>query len=179
MNTSRSVLAVGFGAFVFVGCSAATEGPNSAESAGSAAQAQTTCVQNVLCIKGDHWDPTACKCVPDACVSQEGGPCGGFVANPCTCASGLICKPNRIPDLPGTCDEPPRCCPTGWAMYACNDADGTSGLNCHNPLLGCASSLTCGGGCDFEVTGRCPVCDPLVCPPGEVWDVSLCSCLPL
>jgi hypothetical protein len=30
------------------------------------------CVDNVLCIRGDHWDPTLCKCVPDADVDAAG-----------------------------------------------------------------------------------------------------------
>jgi hypothetical protein len=139
------------------------------------------CVDNVLCIVGDHWDPTLCKCVPDAdagvCISSEDGPCGGFTTHPCTCAPGLTCVPNRIPDIPGTC-QPARCCPASWDMYSCKEENGSAGLNCHNPLLGCASSLTCGGGCDFEVTGRCPVCDPLVCPAGETWNPVVCKCEP-
>lgn len=114
---------------------------------------------------------------PSACISGEDGPCGGFTTHPCTCAPGLICKPNRIPDIPGTC-QPNRCCPVGWNMYRCNEEDGTTGLNCHNPKLGCASSLTCGTGCDFEVSGRCPVCDPIRCPVGERWDSALCKCVP-
>ncbi len=112
-----------------------------------------------------------------ACLSQEDGPCGGFTQNPCTCAPGLVCEPNRIPDIPGTC-EPARCCPVGWDMYTCNEENGSTGLNCHNPELGCASSLVCGAGCDFQVRGRCPVCDPLVCPAGSRWDVSLCKWVP-
>ena len=67
------------------------------------------CVQNVLCIKGDHWDRQLCKCVPDACVSQEGGPCGGFVAHPCTCAPGLECVSSGIPDVGGTCKASGGC----------------------------------------------------------------------
>jgi hypothetical protein len=110
-----------------------------------------------------------------ACVSQEDGPCGGFTTHACTCAPGLYCKANPIPDIPGTC-EPARCCPTGWDIYSCHEENGTTGFNCHNPLLGCASSLVCNGGCDFQVTGRCPVCDPVVCPPGQKWDVNLCKC---
>jgi hypothetical protein len=140
------------------------------------------CVDNILCILGTHWDASLCKCVPDAkpaaaCVSQEDGPCGGFIINPCTCAPGLTCVPNKIADLPGTC-QPARCCPAGWDMYACREEDGTSGLNCHDPQLACASSLTCGAGCDFEVTGRCPVCDPIVCPAGETFDRVQCKCVP-
>jgi hypothetical protein len=71
-----------------------------------------------------------------------------------------------------------RCCPAGFSMYSCQEPDGGKGFNCHNPQLGCASSLTCGGGCDFEVVGRCPVCDPLVCPTGQTFDRTLCRCVP-
>jgi hypothetical protein len=140
------------------------------------------CIQNVLCIRGDHFDRTLCKCVPDAdagaCISQEDGPCGGFIQNACQCAAGLVCVPNRIPDLPGTC-EPARCCPLGWDMYACTEENGSGGFNCHNPLLACPSSLSCGGGCDFQVQGQCPVCDPIRCPAGETFDRTLCQCVPL
>jgi hypothetical protein len=111
------------------------------------------------------------------CISSEDGPCGGFTQHPCQCGSGLICVPNRIPDIPGTC-EPNRCCPAGWDMFACKEENGTSGLNCHNPQLACASSLVCDEGCDFQVTGRCPVCDPIRCPQGEVFDQTLCKCVP-
>jgi len=134
------------------------------------------CVENVLCIQGDHWDRVQCKCVPNACVSGEDGPCGGFSQKPCTCAAGLVCKPNRIPDIPGTC-EPQRCCPAGWSMYACQEENGSSGFNCHNPKLGCASSDVCGAGCDLEVSGRCPVCDPIPCPAGQVFDRTACKCV--
>jgi hypothetical protein len=94
-----------------------------------------------------------------ACISKEDGPCGGFVAHPCTCAPGLKCVPNRIPDVPGTC-QPEKCCPLDWQMYPCMDGDRDTDYNCHNPQLACASSLTCGGGCDFQVYGRCPVPPP-------------------
>ena len=29
-----------------------------------------TCVDNVLCIETDHWDPKLCKCVPNVCVDN-------------------------------------------------------------------------------------------------------------
>jgi hypothetical protein len=146
---NRIRVAVLLGAFAS-GCSGSAE--PTMRSQGEALAA--SCVQNVLCIKGAHWDPQACKCVPDACVSSEDGPCGGFTTHPCTCAPGLVCVPNRIPDVPGTCEQP-RCCPATWNMYRCNEENGGTAFACHNPLLGCASSLTCGQGCDFEVTGQC------------------------
>jgi hypothetical protein len=74
----------------------------------------------------------------------------------------------------------PHCCPRDWDMYACRDTDDpvSKGLNCHNPVLACPLSLICGQGCDFEVTGRCPVCDPIICPLGERFDSTLCRCVP-
>jgi hypothetical protein len=42
-----------------------------------------------------------------ACVSQKGGHCGGNTAQPCTCASGLVCTPgdsgSPFGDVGGTC----------------------------------------------------------------------------
>jgi hypothetical protein len=72
------------------------------------------CVDNVLCKIGEHWDSSACACVPNGtdagstsdagrCVSGLGGHCGGFVANPCVCAAGLKCRLSPIPDVGGTC----------------------------------------------------------------------------
>jgi hypothetical protein len=47
------------------------------------------------------------------------------------------------------------CCPKDWLMYDCKYPDGRAGFNCHNPAMGCASSDTCGNGCDTAVSGRC------------------------
>jgi hypothetical protein len=153
------------------------ETPTAPRDQALSASPPAACVQNVLCIRGDHWDPVLCKCVSDVCVSQEDGPCGGFTQNPCTCAKGLKCVLNPIPDVPGTC-EPDRCCPTGWNMYSCREENGRAGFNCHNPRQGCPSSQTCGGGCDLEVTRRCPgVCDPLPCASPQLWDPALCRCV--
>jgi len=169
-------------AAVFSGCSGAPE-PDSSNvgvtNEAVASSAKRICIQNVLCVLGSHFDTTLCKCVPnppDICISKEDGPCGGFTQHPCRCAPGLTCVPSKIPDAPGTC-EPARCCPVGWNMYRCNEENGGTGFNCHNPALGCASSLTCGAGCDLEVSGRCPVCDPIKCPAGEVFSRELCKCV--
>jgi hypothetical protein len=48
-----------------------------------------------------------------------------------------------------------QCCPAGWDLYSCTYPNGTKGQACHNPQMGCASSLTCGQGCDPVVTGTC------------------------
>jgi len=55
----------------------------------------------------------------------------------------------------GTSDAGANCCPANWSMYDCTFQDGGRGLACHNPALGCASSLACGQSCDPVVTGRC------------------------
>jgi hypothetical protein len=57
-------------------------------------------------------------------------------------------------DSPSDVEER-ACCPAGWLLYGCAYADGATGQACHNPALGCASSTTCGEGCDRVVSGRC------------------------
>ena len=61
------------------------------------------CVDNVLCIQGDHWDSTLCQCVPNP-------PPPG----PCPCAAGQICV-TQIggPAIP---NPPPSQCETPDAM---------------------------------------------------------------
>lgn len=182
MKTNGIGVLVFFSAALFSACGglADTDGGATPGVIGEAVSpAKKQCVETVLCVAGSHFDTTLCRCVPDtsnACISKEGGPCGGFTQDPCRCAAGLTCVPNAIPDIPGTC-EPTRCCPSAWDMYSCKEASGGTGFNCHDPALGCASSLTCGGGCDFEVSGRCPVCDPIVCPAGQIFSRELCKCV--
>lgn len=48
-----------------------------------------------------------------------------------------------------------NCCPANYEYYSCTFPDGGAGHACHNPALGCASSTTCGVGCDPVVTGVC------------------------
>jgi hypothetical protein len=70
------------------------------------------------------------------------------------------------------------CCPTGFLLYACQMASGESGFACHNPAMGCASSLYCGQGCDPQVSGRCPCIDTVLCIQGDHFDPTLCKCVP-
>ncbi|HEX8791821.1 MAG TPA: hypothetical protein VF765_12795 [Polyangiaceae bacterium] len=84
----------------------------------------------------------------------------------CACANGqtscsITCPDgtqgecsNGVPTCGGTVDAG-NCCPAGWDLYACTWPDGGAGQACHNPQLGCASSTTCGQGCDQVVTGQC------------------------
>ena len=79
------------------------------------------------------------------------------------------------------------CCPTGYDLYDCQLPGGGAGFACHNPALGCASSQTCGQGCDPQVSGRCPLSfgdaaptciDNVLCIQGDHFDTTLCKCVP-
>lgn len=70
------------------------------------------------------------------------------------------------------------CCPASFEMYSCQHRDGSTGLACHNPAMGCASSLTCGQGCDPEVSGRCQCVQNVLCIVGDHFDSNLCKCVP-
>jgi hypothetical protein len=115
-----------------------------------------------------------------ACASPACAPAGDYIATFCgyaepADASALGCMGSST----ATCTETPftwpppagsppvrgvlgaaaadagSCCPTGWGLSSCTYPDGGTGQQCHNPALGCASSTTCGLGCDTVVVGRC------------------------
>jgi hypothetical protein len=89
---------------------------------------------------------------------SAGCACDGTVINiVCTgLPAGFVAKPLAHS---GECEDggpdAGACCPQDWLGYKCNFPDGTPGYACHNPALGCASSMTCGEGCDTVVTGQC------------------------
>ena len=63
-----------------------------------------TCVENVLCIQGDHWDSALCQCVPNPPPPAQ-----------CPCASGQLCVTQiggpAIPAAPpGQCEVPDPTC---------------------------------------------------------------------
>jgi|GEM_PF-3590143 len=70
------------------------------------------------------------------------------------------------------------CCPSGSILYDCQEPGGGAGFACHNPALGCASSLTCGQGCDPQVSGRCQCVQTGACILGYHPDPTLCRCVP-
>jgi hypothetical protein len=81
---------------------------------------------------------------------------------PCKIADAGAPPPDSGTTDSGTIDSSPpppvdagACCPANYTMYACTYPGGGSGFACHNPAMGCASSLTCGQGCDPVVTGKC------------------------
>jgi hypothetical protein len=84
----------------------------------------------------------------------------------CACPNGMTSCTLTCPDgTAGNCSsghptcggqaDAGNCCPAGYDLYACTFPDGGAGKACHNPQLGCASSTTCGVGCDPVVTGSC------------------------
>lgn len=93
-------------------------------------------------------------------ASCAGNPSGLGVSNHTTSDAGL------------------DCCPTNFDLYDCQHKDGTKGMACHNPAMGCASSLTCGQGCDPEVAGRCECVENVLCVKGSHFDHNLCKCIP-
>jgi hypothetical protein len=119
----------------------------------------------------------ALLCVTGIQPSPE--PCGCPI-----CADAGVASP----------DAALACCPTRFLLYGCKGPDGGAGFACHNPALGCASSLTCGQGCDPQVSGPCvpdqdagakppldaqPACvDNVLCINGDHFDTTLCKCVP-
>lgn len=95
----------------------------------------------------------------DIQVSEAGWACAcpnGQTSCSITCPDGTAGEcTNGSPQCGGTADAGGNCCPAGYDLYSCTFPDGGAGQACHNPQLGCASSTTCGQGCDPVVTGRC------------------------
>ena len=115
--------------------------------------------------------PLVCNvmCPMLACV-------GGYLPNPEPCGCP-ICAPNSDAGVTSS-DAGLACCPTGFVLYGCTEPDGGAGFACHNPALGCASSLTCGQGCDPQVSGRCQCVQTGACILGYHPDPTLCQCVP-
>src|SRR5512142_709666 len=70
------------------------------------------------------------------------------------------------------------CCPASFDLYSCQHENGTTGMACHNPAMGCASSMQCGQGCDPEVSGRCECVQNVLCVVGDHFARNLCKCVP-
>jgi hypothetical protein len=115
----------------------ATPDQQGSEQSATSAEAVKTCVDVVLCKVGTHWSTTLCKC-----AAGYDDSCGGFVAHPVECDTGLDCSHvdangHRInPDLPGVCLEGPGQHCGGFVAnpHAC-----ASPLKCHlnrNPDTG-------------------------------------------
>jgi hypothetical protein len=152
-----------------VGCPALCEAPRPFGDAGARMNwdgtyfpagtcgAGMACVGQACATAGDY---VATLCgyaeLPDAAPV---GACGG-VATPTCVDLPFVWPPSAdAGTIRGTLGAPSNdagaCCPAGWNLYSCTYPDAGAGLQCHNPALGCASSTTCGQGCDAIVTGRC------------------------
>jgi len=86
--------------------------------------------------------------------------------------------PPQLDSMPLGPDGGLACCPIGFDLYACQVPGGGEGVACHNPAMGCASSQTCGQGCDGQVTGRCACVQTELCIQGDHFDTPLCKCVP-
>jgi hypothetical protein len=75
-----------------------------------------------------------------------GDSCGGFVFKPQACAPGLECIAGRIPDVPGTCQDPGAnpCVAAGGKCVALVPG------SCDNGAVGDARQYSCGGGLGVE-----------------------------
>jgi hypothetical protein len=97
------------------------------------------------------------------CISGEGGPCGGFVANACRCAEGLVCRYPGVPDVPGVCRKPDAgmehsCFPT------CNRC--VSGICCGQECCGKGEWCDMSTGVPTCKCGNQPSCvSPNTCQP--------------
>jgi hypothetical protein len=122
-----------------------------------------------LVLLGSAW--TGCSQGPALVNTPEGGTtadaCPALGCNP-YCPDGVLKDVNGCDTcqcVPGDAGADAEevgtdggdCCPVGWSFYACTFPDGGAAHACHNPALGCASSLTCGEGCDPVVSWRCGV----------------------
>ncbi len=119
---------------------------------------ETTC--NLTCPDGTQGTCSNGQPYCDVTQADAGLACAcpnGQASCSITCPDGTQgeCS-NGVPTCGGTVDAG-NCCPAGWNLYGCTYPDGGSGQACHNPQLGCASSTTCGQGCDPVVSGRCGV----------------------
>jgi hypothetical protein len=117
--------------------------------------ASATC--SLLCPDGTTGTCQGGQPFCDIQVGEAGWACAcpqGRSACTLTCPDGTAGECSNGHPVCGQADSG-ACCPAGYDLYACTFADGGTGQACHNPAMGCASSTTCGLGCDPVVNGRC------------------------
>jgi hypothetical protein len=141
----------------------------SGDAGGGSADAGSCCPVGWLllnCSYPDGHGGIACHNPALGCASSLtcGAGCDAVVTGPCGDDGGVSdgsvgdASPDATSDASGGGDgstDAGDCCPATWDLYTCAYLDGGSGMACHNPAQGCASSNICGGGCDRVVTGRC------------------------
>jgi hypothetical protein len=116
------------------------------------------------------------------CASSAGGPCGGFAQAPCTCAAGLVCQPNGIPDVPGTCAPPADAGQDAGCVdnVLCVLGDHWDPVHCK-----CVPDSDAGGSAEggtvVDAGGPKPdaACvDNDLCIVGDHWNPVQCKCVP-
>ena len=107
------------------------------------------CVDNVLCIRGLHWSPILCQCVPDdegLCSNDSDCRLFDDTCNSCDCRAL------------STADIDPTCSGPGVACFA---------APCINKIAVCV---------DGQCTARCV--QIALCAVTAHWDTALCQCVP-
>lgn len=118
----------------------------------------------VVGCSNDNGDSDAATSAPDAASAKDGG---GVDQS----------APADEVGAPGQ-DAGAACCPVGYMLYDCELPGGGTGMACHDPAMGCASSTTCGQGCDPQVVGRCACVENQLCQLSEHFDINRCACVP-
>ena len=102
----------------------------------------SVCIDRVLCIRGDHFDPVACKCVPDEDASSQPD------------AGGRRCIDNVL-------------CIQGdhWDPVACKCVPGCmSAADCHGALPQvCVAECDGGPGACAHFACRAGACETVIC----------------
>jgi len=98
----------------------------------------TACIDNVLCIRGDHFDPALCRCVPDLDAAVDLGP-----RVDAACVETVLCVRGDHFD-PALC----RCVPDGCsATSECTGALPALCQLCSDGSSGCAHFACVAGQC--------------------------------
>lgn len=165
MTTGSGGTVNGSGGSSSTGSGGATSGAG-----GSGGTVDAGCLGPVPCPSGLHWDPDHCLCVYNArdagCVSAQGEPCGGNIADPCTCADGLVCTARTdsgvIADVGGICEP------------ASDAGNGILHCGATQHVCACANGAYClaGNALCIAPTSPCPAGISLACPTTE----HVCQC---
>jgi len=140
MTLTNLVCALGF--TLATACSAVGPSVNPGSTGGTSGTGGSgTCVDNVLCIRGDHFDTTLCKCVPDV----DAGP---------VCIDNVLCIRGDHFDTT-LC----KCVPDKVAGTQCSTAADCKGAlpalceQCANGSTACAHFECVAGACQTVI---CP-----------------------
>lgn len=119
--------------------------------------ADAACVDNVLCIAGDHWDPVLCTCVPDSDASpatDAASPTDAGAASDAACVDNVLCILGDHWD-PALC----KCVPTTRDAGEC-----TTAADCHGALPQlCVASCDGGPGRCAHFVCKNGACETAIC----------------